>query len=274
MRSLPRSCARSWRQPPSKARLTGAPCSALRSLALVQLVLLSPPAPQLRQARGALFSTSHKMAAAAGGAGDEVKAVKQTLRKELRGKLASLEDDAIMRASEAVAQQLFVISEFTASKGVACFLSMPKEFNTRPILERLFQDGKRVYLPRVESVKEHTMSMLETSSLADLDSFPPGRWNIPEPPRDGHSRVEGCENGSELDLIVVPGLAFDKHGGRLGQGAGFYDRYLAKIQELKGKGKVKLVGVTIDELMVDHVPRDDLDFLMDKVLWPSKASNQ
>jgi 5-formyltetrahydrofolate cyclo-ligase len=267
MRSLPLSFARSWLLPPSKARC--APCCALRSLALVHFTLFSPPVPQLPLARGALFST---MAAGAGGAGDDVQAVKQALRKELRCKLASLEDDAILRASGDVAQQLFALPEFTDSKGVACFLSMPKEFNTRPILERLFQDGKRVYLPRVESVKEHTMSMLETSSLADLDAFPPGRWNIPEPPRDGPSRVEACEDGSELDLIVVPGLAFDKHGGRLGQGAGFYDRYLAKIQELKGNGKVKLVGVTIDELMVDKVPRDDLDFLMDKVLWPSKAS--
>lgn len=205
--------------------------------------------------------------------GSDLKAQKQALRKDLRTKLAALDDDKILRASEAVSQQLFALPEYGKSKGVACFISMPKEFNTRPILERLFQDGKRVYLPRVESVKEHTMAMLEALSLADVDAFPPGRWNIPEPPRDGPTRMEACEDGSEVDMIVVPGLAFDTCGGRLGQGAGFYDRYLAKLEECKGKGKVILVGVTLDELMIDQVPRDDRDFLMNNVLWPSKSSS-
>ena len=77
-----------------------------------------------------------------------------------------MDDDAILRASEGVARQLFASPAYARSKGVACFLSMPKEFNTRPIIERLFADGKRVYFPRVESVKEHTMSMLEASSMA------------------------------------------------------------------------------------------------------------
>lgn len=114
------------------------------------------------------------------------------------------------------------------------------------------------------------MSMLEASSLADIDSFPPSRWGIPEPAREGPTRLEALEDGSQLDMVVVPGLAFDKMGGRLGQGAGFYDRYLAKLQELKGEGKLWLVGVTLDELMVERVPRDSLDFLMHHVLWPSK----
>lgn len=212
----------------------------------------------------------HTLASTSMADGADLKAAKQALRKDLRAKLASMDDDAIMRASEAVAHQLFALPEYTKSKGVACFLSMPKEFNTRPIVERLFQDGKRVFFPRVESVKEHKMSMLEASSLADVDSFPPGRWNIPEPARDGPARVEACDDASDLDLIVVPGLAFDRHGGRLGQGAGFYDRYLARIEESKGKNKVALVGVTLDELVIECVPRDDRDFVMDKVLWPSK----
>ena len=197
-------------------------------------------------------------------AGGDLNAQKQALRKELRGRLAALDDAEILRQSEAVSRRLFALPEYAQSTGVACFLSMPKEFNTRPILARLFEDGKRVYLPRVESVKEHTMSMLEASSLADIESFPPSRWGIPAPAR------EALEDGSQLDMVVVPGLAFDKIGGRLGQGAGFFDRYLAKLQELKGEGKLWLVGVTLDELMVERVPRDSLDFLMHHVLWPSK----
>ena len=197
-------------------------------------------------------------------AGGDLKAQKQALRKELRGRLAALDDAAILRQSEAVSRQLFALPEYAQSTGVACFLSMPKEFNTRPILVRLFEDGNRVYPLRVKSAKEHTMSMLEASALADIESFPPSRWGIPAPAR------EALEDGSQLDMVLVPGLAFDKIGGRLGQGAGFFDRYLAKLQELKGEGKLWLVGVTLDELMVERVPRDSLDFLMHHVLWPSK----
>jgi len=197
-------------------------------------------------------------------AGGDLNAQKQALRKELRGRLAALDDAEILRQSEAVSRRLFALPEYAQSTGVACFLSMPKEFNTRPILVRLFEDGNRVYPLRVKSAKEHTMSMLEASSLADIESFPPSRWGIPAPAR------EALEDGSQLDMVVVPGLAFDKIGGRLGQGAGFFDRYLAKLQELKGEGKLWLVGVTLDELMVERVPRDSLDFLMHHVLRPSK----
>jgi len=129
---------------------------------------------------------------------------------------------------------------------------------------------------RVAEFKLQTLNqvMLKAESMADVDAFPAGKWNIPEPPRDGPSRVEALDETSGLDLFVVPGLAFDRKNGRLGQGAGFYDRYLAKAMELKqgpDGGKLPLVGVTLDELMIDEVPRDDNDIAMKEVLWPSKS---
>eukprot|EP00961_Rhodomonas_salina_P075603 1014559-Rhodomonas_salina.2 len=207
---------------------------------------------------------------------DSMKAAKQALRKELRAKLATMDDDYILRASAAVANQLFELPEYQQCKGVACFVSMPKEFNTLPILERLFQDGKSVYLPRVESIKERKMVMLKADSMADLESFPKNKWGIPEPPKDGPSRIEALDEASDLDFVVVPGLAFDKANGRMGQGAGFYDTYLEMaMSRSKAKGtKMSLVGVTLDELMVDSVPRDEHDVPLDCVLWPSKPKPQ
>ena len=173
-------------------RSEGRVAGALRALALVHFgsLVVPPSLPQRLLGRAALSTMSSSEA------GGDLKAEKQALRKELRGRLAALDDAAILRQSEAVSRQLFALPEYAQSTGVACFLSMPKEFNTRPILARLFEDGKRVYLPRVESVKEHTMSMLEASSLADIDSFPPSRWGIPEPAREGPTRLEALEDGS------------------------------------------------------------------------------
>jgi len=201
-----------------------------------------------------------------------IKEAKGALRTTLRQKLAALDDTHIAAASAAVAQKVFALPEYQRCTGVACFVSMPKEFNTRPLLERIFADGKACYLPRVESVKDHTMSMLQAFSLADVDAFPPGRWKIPEPPRDGPPRIDALEDASDVDLVIVPGLAFDAKNGRLGQGAGFYDRFLAKLIEAKrAAGKpLTLVGVTLDELIIDDVPRDSFDLAMDVVVWPSK----
>jgi len=116
------------------------------------------------------------------------------------------------------------------------------------------------------------MAMLEAFSLADVDAFPPGRWKIPEPPRDGPPRIEALEDSSHVDLVIVPGLAFDAQNGRLGQGAGFYDRYLAQLIEAKRAAgtPLTLVGVTLDELVIEEVPRDSFDLPMHVVVWPSK----
>jgi len=206
---------------------------------------------------------------------DEVKQVKNALRKELRLKLSTLDDEYILRSSASVATQLFELPEYQHCKGVACFVSMPKEFNTQPILERLFQDGKSVYLPRVESIKDRKMVMLKASSMEDIAMFPKSKWGIPEPPNDGPPRVEALDDASDLDFFVVPGLAFDKHKGRMGQGAGFYDTYLERaLSRSKKKGeKLSLVGVTLDELLVESVPRDVHDVVLDSVLWPSKPKS-
>mmetsp|Transcript_16071 Transcript_16071/g.32153 ORF Transcript_16071/g.32153 Transcript_16071/m.32153 type:complete len:259 (-) Transcript_16071:185-961(-) len=200
------------------------------------------------------------------------KEIKAQLRKDLRAKLAVLDDAVILQNSALVANQLFEHPSYQQSKGVACFVSMPKEFNTRPMLERILKDGKSLYLPRVISVKERQMVMLKAFSLEDIDNFPKGKWGIPEPPTEGPVRVEALDENSDLDLFVVPGLAFDKQNGRMGQGAGFYDTYLSQAlaRSQARKEKLSLVGVTLDELMIESVPRDEHDILMDCVLWPSK----
>ena len=207
------------------------------------------------------------------GESDAISAKKASLRQTLRATLANMTDEAILIQSKNVASQLFALPQYISSRSVACFVSMPKEFNTAPILEGLFRDGKDVFLPRVESIKERKMVLLRADSLADIASWPKTKWGIPEPPRDGPTRTDAL-SGNGVDLFVVPGLAFDRGGGRLGQGAGFYDRYLLLALESRraaGLPPPFLVGVTLDELLVEEAPCDAHDRRMDVVLYPSKA---
>jgi len=225
----------------------------------------------------ALCAMSTDASSGGGGGGEQTVTERKTaLRTTLRKKLGELDDEYIKAQSEAVAAKLFALPEYKAARGVACFVSMPKEFGTRKILEGICADGKALYLPRVESVKERTMSMLKAEGMSDVDSWPAGKWGIPEPPKDGPPRLEALDEESNLDLVVVPGLAFDRQRRRLGQGAGFYDRWLARGLALReapasfsgGEGPLHLVGVTLDELMVDEVPTDDFDMLVSRVVSP------
>jgi 5,10-methenyltetrahydrofolate synthetase len=92
--------------------------------------------------------------------GMSLKDEKMALRKTLRTKLSEMDDEHIQKCSIMVADKVFALPEYRNARGVACFVSMPKEFNTRRLLEGICADGKALYLPRVESVKEKTMSML------------------------------------------------------------------------------------------------------------------
>ena len=90
------------------------------------------------------------------------------------------------------------------------------EIDTSHIIERVFKDRKRCFVPRCTSNSE--MLMLEAMSVKDILSFSKNKWQIPEPPQS-ENRAEAMEC-KELDLIIVPGVAFDEQNRRCGHGAG------------------------------------------------------
>ena len=72
----------------------------------------------------------------------------------------------------------------------------------------------------------------------------------------------------DIDVLVVPGLGFDRQGNRIGQGKGYYDRFITRI--LKDSSKPKLIAVTLDCQVVDSIPVSPLDRVMDKIVLPSE----
>jgi 5-formyltetrahydrofolate cyclo-ligase len=111
--------------------------------------------------------------------------------------------------------------------------------------------GKFLALPRIEG--ENLCAHFVTSP-ADLTA---GRFGIPEP------RTDAPAAGPSFDLILVPGLAFDRSGGRLGRGRGFYDRFLSGISGFR-------VGACFDWQLVDSVPVEAHDMRMDAIVTPSE----
>ncbi|KAG0221515.1 hypothetical protein BGX31_009787, partial [Mortierella sp. GBA43] len=154
-----------------------------------------------------------------------LRALKNTIRKDMRQKLSALSPEEIRRQSAIVAEKLLEMPVFQESQHVSVFISMHGEIYTHDIIRVLLDQKKSCYVPRC---KGPDMDMVKISSWDDFLSLPKNNWNIPEP-RFDEVRENALETPHGLDLIVMPGLAFDRTGTRLGHGRGYYDNYLVKV---------------------------------------------
>lgn len=199
---------------------------------------------------------------------EEIKAQKQELRREVRARMKAF--DQVSEQSEQVWDRLFALPAYQQAKTIGLFLSMPKgEINTDVALQHAIRNGKTIYVPQVGANFElANMDMLKCPKVENFHkSWPTNKWLIPEPPIE-MERI--LAQPGDIDILVVPGLAFDEKGGRLGQGKGYYDRFIAKMRK-DYPDKPILVGVCMEPQLVDRVPTTDLDYEMDMVLFPNKT---
>ena len=179
---------------------------------------------------------------------------KRALRARVRAWRADLDAGAAVRAAEAAAAQGLDFLQLTKDAVVSGFASLPDEFRIWPLLRRLHREGHRLALP----VMQGKAKPLLFRGWAPGDAMDAGVWGIAEPKAD--------KEVVEPDVLLVPLLAFDRRGWRLGYGGGFYDRTL---QRLRGLKPIIAVGLAYDEQQVDAVPHLDYDQRLDSVLRPS-----
>ncbi len=169
---------------------------------------------------------------------------KEELRKKLRDKRKALYKGLREEYSEKINARLRgIISNF---RKILLFFPTDGEPNLVPLIEELL--GQReIYLPKIEG------NRLSACRLTDMSLLKRGKYGIMEP--------EPCErvNPRDLELVVVPGIAFDRQGYRLGFGKGFYDKFLSNTVALK-------VGVLYSFQLVEFVPRDTWDIPMDVLI--------
>lgn len=150
-----------------------------------------------------------------------------------------------LSAAEQVFSQLEKTAAFLLSDNILMYHALPDELETRNFLSK-WKDRKRFFLPRVNGVNLEILPYDE--SRLELGAF-----HIEEP--TGTNTVDP----SELELIVVPAVAFDRKGNRLGRGKGFYDRLLATTKAAK-------VGVGYEFQLFDEIPAEEHDVPMDMVI--------
>ncbi len=137
--------------------------------------------------------------------------------------------------------------DFLKAKKVALYWSLPDEVYTHQFIEK-WKSTKDIYLPHTEN---ETMTFIRYEGLSELKE---GAYHVFEP--CGQEKI----NPEHLDLIIVPGVAFDEQGNRVGRGKGYYDSYLCQTKATK-------IGLAFPFQMFDEVPSEAHDQIVNKVIF-------
>ncbi len=171
---------------------------------------------------------------------DEGQATKARIRVEMTRRLEALSSSEIEEKGLAIQRKVAEAAFFKKAAGVALYFAYRNEVPTRLLFERGRDSGKRMAFPRICSAK----GPLEFYWVNGLEDLTPSPWGPLEP---NLSRCFDKAEASSIDLAVIPGLAFDLEGWRLGRGHGFYDR------TLKGFAGLRL-GIAYAFQMVEKLP--------------------
>ncbi|KAI0690076.1 5-formyltetrahydrofolate cyclo-ligase [Cerioporus squamosus] len=200
---------------------------------------------------------------------------KVALRKTMRGLLANLSTDEIQAQSHQITRTLLALPEFQQSKNISCFLSMPTgEVDTSAVVSAIL--ASEPHVPKTTDKDRGIMDFFRIFGEDDLRALPRGLWGIREPDAAymGRQRPTALSGSSEpLDLIVMPGVAFDRSLSRLGYGKGYYDRFLASYSAMvQGRQQLRprLVAVALREQILEagQVPVGETDWKVDVIVGP------
>lgn len=174
---------------------------------------------------------------------------KKTLEKRLGGSKKEFK-----QRSHEIIRKLLVTRIFQKSKNILFYMPIQNEVDTKPLIELVLKKDKNVMVPRVED--EKTMEAYKISSLGDLIV---GKFGILE-------AKKSCEKfqKKDIDLVVIPGIAFDESGHRIGFGQGYYDTFLKGIRARK-------IALAYDFQIVENIPREEHDITMDLIITPTRA---
>ena len=180
---------------------------------------------------------------------------KSTFREQIRARLKTLPAEERATASAQVCARLAQGKFFTDAKSILLFAPLPDELDIWPLVGDALTANKTVALPRFDSATGRYVACRITNLASDIVT---GKFGIREP-------AARCAvlPLNRLDLILVPGVAFDLHGRRLGRGKGYYDQLLTDVRGLT-------CGVGFDEQIVAEIPVEPHDIHLNCILTPTR----
>ncbi|PGH00905.1 5-formyltetrahydrofolate cyclo-ligase [Blastomyces parvus] len=233
-----------------------------------------------------------------------LQAAKKELRRKLQKILSEVSKQSVAAQSSIATRNLLALPEYQAAKKLSVYLSMPSgEISTTAIVRDAFSRGKQVYVPYLYQAdpaatatqgRSSVMEMLALHSLEDYESLQPDKWGIPTLDANTIGSRRNCLGGygiptgetaqaagddsSGLNLIVMPGVAFDEQLQRLGHGKGYYDHFVNRLKnnrQSSGEGnkagmrKPYLVALALEEQLLppgEKIPVADHDCPVDALI--------
>ena len=185
---------------------------------------------------------------------------KQRIRSEVFRRRVALEDKA--QRSRRILQRVIQCPQYRAAETVMFYLDARSEVRTRSTVSDQLETDRRVVVPYCVDER------LQLFHLLSLDEVSPGAFGILEPSAACRRDVDRLVNVRDVDAFVVPGVAFDRLGRRLGHGHGFFDRLLSNA-----RGDAVKIGVGFDCQIVEQLPSEEHDVRLDLVVtenavWP------
>ncbi|MFN7627301.1 MAG: 5-formyltetrahydrofolate cyclo-ligase [Pirellula sp.] len=178
---------------------------------------------------------------------------KAAIRKQAHENRKNQEDKEAV--SIAIMNRFMELAEYDAARTVMFYVDVRDEVRTRQALPAALATGKRIVVPYCVDGE------LELFWLESMDELELGMYRILEPKNELRGVVHKRLQPEDLDLIMVPGVAFDKNGGRTGHGKGYYDKLLEHARP-----ETPLVALAFECQMFDEIPMDHHDIFMDKVV--------
>lgn len=181
---------------------------------------------------------------------------KTEIREHMKKLRRELSAEEIQKKSAEITSVLFSLDCFKTAKTIMVYLSAFREVDTSAVIDRLVTDGKKLVVP-VCNVDDCTII---PSYITGFDDMHRGAYGIWEPDEIKEAEV------SDIDLIIVPGIAFDVKGSRCGFGKGYYDRLLYESRAVK-------IGLCYDFQIVEALETDEHDIPMDIVISERRMIN-
>ena len=176
---------------------------------------------------------------------------KAKLRSKILDRLRTQEDEERKRKSRVIKERLFKTRVFKKAKTVMFYSAFGGEVNTDEMIKEALKLGKRIAMPICKKNR-----IIKACLFGDKTHLARGPYGILEPVK------EECLNLKFLDLAIVPGLAFDRRGNRLGRGKGYYDRFLKKLTS-----KTASIGLAFDFQILPKIPAAKHDVRVDRVIY-------
>jgi 5-formyltetrahydrofolate cyclo-ligase len=172
---------------------------------------------------------------------DRVNLVRQNLSKEI-----------INEKSRKIIESLVSLKEYDDALIVMPYISLNIEVDTRKFIKSELIKGKSIVVPFIEG------SNIQISKLKDFSDLNEGKFGVLEPMKK--EKYDG-----KIDLVIVPGVAFDLHGGRIGFGKGYYDKFLDRFKDSLR------IALAFEEQIVDNVPVEEHDQPVDMIITEKRV---